>query len=202
MFIAFQFTCPSRSTTLFLCFIRNFLKVSIHVPLAEHDWWGLVQTADKKVSIHVPLAEHDRGQLPSQADFLVSIHVPLAEHDLPAMRGHLCAAGFNSRAPRGARPGFSGSAGRDKCFNSRAPRGARQLRRCGQVLGTSFNSRAPRGARRMAFLQRSARLPFQFTCPSRSTTAWVDGETISNCVSIHVPLAEHDPQTGVCNVLP
>ena len=35
--MTFQFTCPSRSTTFVLQFLRHGKIVSIHVPLAEHD---------------------------------------------------------------------------------------------------------------------------------------------------------------------
>jgi len=59
--IQFQFTCPSRSTTIGFAQQFGVHIVSIHVPLAEHD----LQTSrdvveDYIVSIHVPLAEHDR----------------------------------------------------------------------------------------------------------------------------------------------
>ena len=78
----FQFTCPSRSTTW------------QEVPLRTHG----------KVSIHVPLAEHDSrfGRLSGLKP--VSIHVPLAEHDLEEALKVLPGTSFNSRAPRGARP--------------------------------------------------------------------------------------------------
>ena len=85
--LSFQFTCPSRSTTLAL---------------------GSGAVCDD-VSIHVPLAEHDRKILKSFSGRLVSIHVPLAEHDI---RGIIYAnqiQSFNSRAPRGARPGVNRS---------------------------------------------------------------------------------------------
>ena len=55
----FQFTCPSRSTTPLLTLIDLFQKVSIHVPLAEHDWNGHIADTWLNVSIHVPLAVHD-----------------------------------------------------------------------------------------------------------------------------------------------
>ena len=104
---------------------------------------------------------------------------------------------FNSRAPRGARPehdpGRYGSLG----FNSRAPRGARHPKRRdfrGAHLG--FNSRAPRGARHILLTIRSPAITFQFTCPSRSTTAISDLINSRSLVSIHVPLAEHDRSQG------
>ena len=56
----FQFTCPSRSTTDALAEIYFLQRVSIHVPLAEHDRQLSGKTPKHRVSIHVPLAEHDR----------------------------------------------------------------------------------------------------------------------------------------------
>jgi len=35
---------------------------------------------------------------------------------------------------------------------------------------------------------------FQFTCPSRSTTYECECDYLMTYVSIHVPLAEHDPR--------
>ena len=80
------------------------LRVSIHVPLAEHDGIspsGFNATGEfqftcpsrsttqprqhqhppTKVSIHVPLAEHDILRNSLKRRNKVSIHVPLAEHD-------------------------------------------------------------------------------------------------------------------------
>jgi len=86
-----------------------------------------------------------------------------------------------------------------------------------------FNSRAPRGARHPSLTTSALLLPFQFTCPSRSTTyAWgvfitayafqftcpSRSTTKLTCrlpqwfkVSIHVPLAEHDRCTGHCSMM-
>ena len=55
----FQFTCPSRSTTECEQKLLTMLRVSIHVPLAEHDRNLDRKTGLLDVSIHVPLAEHD-----------------------------------------------------------------------------------------------------------------------------------------------
>jgi len=55
----FQFTCPSRSTTALLRAVTSPRDVSIHVPLAEHDFMRVSSWHKPKVSIHVPLAEHD-----------------------------------------------------------------------------------------------------------------------------------------------
>ena len=146
---AFQFTCPSRSTTFAYFTKQNQFRVSIHVPLAEHDPWCASSTTITSsfnsraprgarrhnagnlsevffVSIHVPLAEHDINTKMLYGLQNVSIHVPLAEHDLREGEG--------------------------------------------TDLENSFNSRAPRGARRQPLSQKAMKLQFQFTCPSRSTT--------------------------------
>ena len=102
---AFQFTCPSRSTTRRIAAFVFVNGVSIHVPLAEHDLLSNNSGRRFQVSIHVPLAEHDsihaaHGGIVSTFQFTcpsrsttsillrilrissVSIHVPLAEHDV------------------------------------------------------------------------------------------------------------------------
>ena len=74
------------------------------MPLAEHDVFVLRNKFDLQVSIHVPLAEHDITAAHYYGYEFVSIHVPLAEHDAPNADSTRSEAGFNSRAPRGARP--------------------------------------------------------------------------------------------------
>ena len=129
----------------------DYLNVSIHVPLAEHDSTSSRDTPHLiPVSIHVPLAEHDRFQGLAFADVYVSIHVPLAEHDCFGRAMSDEKSSFNSRAPRGARP-------------------EEETAKVGVKL--SFNSRAPRGARPLSAMSSAFARMFQFTCPSRSTTA-------------------------------
>ena len=82
----FQFTCPSRSTTVYFGGYNNSFLVSIHVPLAEHDFPTSDQLYDFLVSIHVPLAEHDHFPQCALSQSPVSIHVPLAEHDMSCAR--------------------------------------------------------------------------------------------------------------------
>ena len=77
------------------------------------------------VSIHVPLAEHDFIQPVLFCQCGVSIHVPLAEHDPTRAAIATRPIRFNSRAPRGARQASLNFKTFDLCFNSRAPRGAR-----------------------------------------------------------------------------
>ena len=102
--LEFQFTCPSRSTTSVIHDRQVIAGVSIHVPLAEHDYEPVPGDVIFYVSIHVPLAEHDPRATLDSGHGSVSIHVPLAEHDIYHWRYGKYITGFNSRAPRGARP--------------------------------------------------------------------------------------------------
>ena len=144
------------------------------MPLAEHDVRAYSSAVSKEVSIHVPLAEHDHRSKPRGSPSSVSIHVPLAEHDLQTLKNNADNSGFNSRAPRGARRITQYHSKRFNSFNSRAPRGARP----------GYHSSSPNSGK------------FQFTCPSRSTTALKALKALKALVSIHVPLAEHDARTG------
>ena len=102
---AFQFTCPSRSTTA-LC--------------------GQAAAA-AGVSIHVPLAEHDRLIDNLLIEVEVSIHVPLAEHDLLDSFSRFFVGGFQFTCPsRSTTSEFRVAALSRQSFNSRAPRGARR----------------------------------------------------------------------------
>ena len=96
----------------------------------------------------MPLAEHDDTTKYIANFLVVSIHVPLAEHDQQ-------------------------TTGKPKD-------------------PMSFNSRAPRGARRYTSSHAAKSEWFQFTCPSRSTTPYINCNAVFTDVSIHVPLAEHD----------
>ena len=127
--------------------------------------------------------------------------MPLAEHDQPAPVPRHPHIRFNSRAPRGARPGIRGSEeNQNLCFNSRAPRGARPASPELLYASASFNSRAPRGARPSGTARDIPISRFQFTCPSRSTTFTPKIRRIDNQVSIHVPLAEHDVRQAALGV--
>ena len=164
------------------------------MPLAEHDHETQQARQAQPVSIHVPLAEHDEAAL---VKFIVvaevSIHVPLAEHDSFSFFLAASNLGFNSRAPRGARPACAKMFPDSGRFQFTCP-----SRSTTHVLGLNFlqlsvsihvplaehdrrtsrafrrprrfNSRAPRGARRAMNTRRGNRIRFQFTCPSRSTT--------------------------------
>ena len=191
---AFQFTCPSRSTTYYYKPEEIERIVSIHVPLAEHDGevWSLYP-AVHGVSIHVPLAEHDgRRQLsgtgphvfqftcPSRSTTFeafklmmsgkVSIHVPLAEHDLPPAGVPRAGEGFNSRAPRGARLSRGGNLRRMGEFQFTCPsRSTTSFLAYGDLFAL-FQFTCPSRSTTVSYPILPVRVKFQFTCPSRSTT--------------------------------
>ena len=126
-FVQFQFTCPSRSTTFFPDIMSLNASVSIHVPLAEHDVTKLLAISPVVVSIHVPLAEHDQSWTAEVA----------------------AASGFNSRAPRGARPNAEKRTGQSFKVSIHVPLAEHDLPPyLSASCPFSFNSRAPRGARR------------------------------------------------------
>ena len=80
---AFQFTCPSRSTTNVISWIEAKFEVSIHVPLAEHDENASEQAcAEYGFNSRAPRGARLSSKGNSVVFGFVSIHVPLAEHDL------------------------------------------------------------------------------------------------------------------------
>ena len=101
------------------------------------------------ISIHVPLAGHDYSPRHSSTFSSISIHVPLAGHDsLPIIRINLIFL-FQSTCP---------------------------------LRGTTTFPSASNGW-----------ISFQSTCPLRGTTISISPISIERCISIHVPLAGHDP---------
>ena len=145
----FQFTCPSRSTTL------------DHLPVT------------RSAGFQFTCPSRSTTCLTGQWMLLlqVSIHVPLAEHDTFDGIDALMVASFNSRAPRGARQDLRGRFAALKSFNSRAPRGARQQSRSTSLTARSFQFTCPSRSTTTVCFVVSFNLLFQFTCPSRSTTA-------------------------------
>ena len=167
----FQFTCPSRSTTPALAAARDSLAVSIHVPLAEHDVsTGVSPPPELSFQFTCPSRS---TTIAADEEFplnQVSIHVPLAEHD----------QSVPFQIPEGV-------------VSIHVPLAEHDVRKAAPVTyNGSFNSRAPRGARLLSQSALSFPFWFQFTCPSRSTTALVIASSAFLAVSIHVPLAEHD----------
>ena len=141
----------------------------------------------------MPLAEHDSGQSRPWLLREVSIHVPLAEHDSMGQRRQEAEGCFNSRAPRGARRTAIFFDSQEYRVSIHVPLAEHDSSTCSAGAGRArFNSRAPRGARLGLVPRCDEVIPFQFTCPSRSTTALLCAPTAFDGVSIHVPLAEHD----------
>ena len=161
---------PLAEHDFFLVRLPAGVEVSIHVPLAEHDVLDSLYLDKNGVSIHVPLAEHDRTCRLTLPVLVVSIHVPLAEHDLI----------MSTRTTI------------TNCFNSRAPRGARHIPDFKRYYFVEFQFTCP--SRSTTTVSSKAHVPrrFQFTCPSRSTTLDRPLHKRADIVSIHVPLAEHD----------
>ena len=112
--------------------------------------------------------------------------------------------GFNSRAPRGARPDRRVNTYYNASFNSRAPRGARRPGLRGDAPSRMFQFTCPSRSTTSIAASALSYTPFQFTCPSRSTTPQHPAQPAEGVVSIHVPLAEHDetlqtPRARVCS---
>ena len=122
----FQFTCPSRSTTIVPGFRGDGFQFQFTCPSRS-------TTGLKRQSLQY---------------HFVSIHVPLAEHDAAVGKGVPDFAGFNSRAPRGARPLVTVDILGGAAFQFTCPsRSTTDLCRVPQQVAACFNSRAPRGAR-------------------------------------------------------
>ena len=125
---------------------------------------------------------------------IVSIHVPLAEHDKSVTASWTTARTFQFTCPSRSTTGVDEVLVSLCAVSIHVP-----LAEHDQFYGIhivnfmSFNSRAPRGARRGRQGRVSAKRRFQFTCPSRSTTTVCPASLRTYSVSIHVPLAEHDP---------
>ena len=79
---SFQFTCPSRSTTPTRRYYQANMAVSIHVPLAEHDYCSRSHHSSKMTfQFTCPSRSTTGANMDPVPINYVSIHVPLAEHD-------------------------------------------------------------------------------------------------------------------------
>ena len=183
---------PLAEHDFFLVRLPAGVEVSIHVPLAEHDVLDSLYLDKNGVSIHVPLAEHDRTCRLTLPVLVVSIHVPLAEHDLIMSTRTTITNCFNSRAPRGARhiPDFKRYYFVEFQFTCPSRSTTAGVRLIDAII--SFQFTCP--SRSTTTVSSKAHVPrrFQFTCPSRSTTLDRPLHKRADIVSIHVPLAEHD----------
>ena len=166
----FQFTCPSRSTT----------TASTATPCASP--FQFTCPSRSTTSLFNTVVETTN----------VSIHVPLAEHDGAWQAPDSRLRGFNSRAPRGARPVTRLRAVATSSFNSRAPRGARLRTHAGLTASAGFNSRAPRGARPDFATVTDGDYSVSIHVPLAEHDRSASAASASSQVSIHVPLAEHD----------
>ena len=111
---------------------RDGHQVSIHAPRAGRDGLASVLLGQVvRVSIHAPRAGRDRAERLPGLRQAVSIHAPRAGRDDTTMTAAFAKyAGFNPRAPCGARPRRSGRRfSRGRGFNPRAPCGARRTGR-------------------------------------------------------------------------
>ncbi len=124
-----------------------------------------------RISIHAPLAGRDL--IPCLASFCavhISIHAPLAGRDFPRAIRRTVFYYFNPRAPCGARPPITRPRSGIARFQSTRPlRGA-----------------TPQTRHSVFFLL------FQSTRPLRGATKGQHGLTMSDCISIHAPLAGRD----------
>ena len=166
----FQFTCPSRSTTT-------------DAAAAGAIWFQF--TCPSRSTTVCPLFLLDV--------VMFQFTCPSRSTTGLVHRKGLSRPGFNSRAPRGARPELTLPVAIVSAVSIHVPLAEHDV----LALQTSsawvgFNSRAPRGARLTPNRISTMRGSFQFTCPSRSTTAVGDCAGSRVNVSIHVPLAEHD----------
>ena len=146
----FQSTCPLRGTTWVGYFRMVNGTISIHVPLAGHDY------------------EHD-AQKAARQEFQSTC--PL-RGTTPTFRSpETDANDFNPRAPCGARRlGGLLQDGQRYDFNPRAPCGARLRSEMPLREDDDFNPRAPCGARLHDNLPDHPKIVFQSTCPLRGTT--------------------------------
>ena len=170
--LLFQFTCPSRSTTK--------ARTAFTTP--------------QRVSIHVPLAEHDKPfYIEAREDIKFQFTCPSRSTTCPT-RAALVPRGFQFTCPSRSTTVFLSRYRLSRTFQFTCPSRSttservelnKQIRVSIHVplaehdsfknlratAAQSFNSRAPRGARRSVRLRDVGLTEFQFTCPSRSTTS-------------------------------
>ena len=172
--LGFQFTCPSRSTTEALGQSRVSLKVSIHVPLAEHDLEPLLKHCTNIVSIHVPLAEHDSGHASTKEPKRFQFTCP--SRSTTRLRNHLALCFLFQ---------FT-------CPSRSTTRARRPL-----LLPTEVSIHVPLAEhdRNSARTFHRHRVSIHVPLAEHDTKAAYLRN--SGSVSIHVPLAEHDVAAGI-----
>ena len=123
-------------------------SVSIHAPRAGRDPGVEPSIASNCVSIHAPRAGRDLGYFQVVRDSDVSIHAPRAGRDFRTVHFLRFYFGFQSTRPvRGATGGGGAAAQGGAGFNPRAPCGARPRGFLNDARRVSFQSTRPvRGA--------------------------------------------------------
>ena len=167
----FQSTCPLRGTT--------------------GDGEG--QQGHRPISIHVPLAGHDFvAPAPTVTAYYFNPRAPCGARHNRACKGKV-SPNFNPRAPCGARLAHSRLAkASTRHFNPRAPCGARRCHRYTSYTAMHFNPRAPCGARRQTCWGSPSRCYFNPRAPCGARRSITACSNSGGSISIHVPLAGHD----------
>ena len=104
-YILFQSTCPLRGTTRTRVLLRGGRTISIHVPLAGHDTYGITckRSAWMYFNPRAPCGARRASIACPSTRVSISIHVPLAGHDRADTIPRGAGRHFNPRAPCGAR---------------------------------------------------------------------------------------------------
>ena len=145
----FQFTCPSRSTTVTVVDSDGNRYVSIHVPLAEHDIHAAEACRSSQgFNSRAPRGARRRGQRTHGRHNRFQFTCPSRSTTTGCGGERTPPAGFNSRAPRGARlPACSPLLPVLKFQFTCPSRSTTIVVQVSEADFLSFNSRAPRGAR-------------------------------------------------------
>ena len=168
----FQSTRPMRGATEVYLWSHSYLPVSIHAPHAGRDLWSQLYLLDRGVSIHAPHAGRDaRLQSAGAQKAGFNPRAPCGARPPPAQLRPPC-PGFNPRAPCGARQSCPARVKRRIGFNPRAPCGARRCAKFVEyITDVSFNPRAPCGARPIIKQGIQTYSRFQSTRPMRGATS-------------------------------
>jgi len=166
----FQFTRPAWGATAMSAAALAAALVSIHAPRVGRDGLDLGVADLGGVSIHAPRVGRDE-RLHRRHDRHLRFQFtrPAWGATRPSRDAQAPSRCFNSRAPRGARPGRGRACSGAWRFNSRAPRGARHE---GEAAGgeAEVSIHAPRVGRDRAGRFFDPERVFQFTRPAWGAT--------------------------------
>ncbi len=198
--LMFQSTRPARGATVAVRCQGGEYGVSIHAPRAGRDSKSKAQTRHNSVfqstrpargatldaavhqqiphvSIHAPRAGRDDVAVDRRLKLVVSIHAPRAGRDIRSRASAARCAGFNPRAPRGAR-----RTGVER-----------------NVIRLEVSIHAPRAGRDMAsWSDKPTSSWFQSTRPARGATGTAADGAQHAYVSIHAPRAGRDLVPYTC----